>query len=322
MANIQCQRLSASGFSFVGTDIGGFDKQPDGELFVRWLQLAVFHPLYRVHSMGNNIDGAAEAEAEMVQAAESENRIDQEPWSFGEENTRLARQAIEFRYRLLPYLYTAFRQNCVQGRPILRSLYLYSPDDAKAQQREDEFMFGEHLLAMPVLEPGAKQVEAYLPAGRWYDYWTGTLYEGQHLVKSEAGPGSIPLFVKAGAVIPNYPVQQYTGEKTFEAISLRLYYGEGESELYEDAGEGYDYTEGKYSLRHFHTRTGEKAFTIEQKREGNYAVPYQRYEILVYGLPFRAAACHLEGHPVVYRQEDTSIKLDVPADFLKLEIRG
>ncbi|MCB0589481.1 MAG: hypothetical protein KDD06_29625, partial [Phaeodactylibacter sp.] len=124
LANLQCQRLSASGFSFVGSDIGGFDKQPDGELFIRWLQLAVFHPLYRVHSMGNNIDGAAEAEAEMIQAAEKENRMDQEPWSFGEDNTLLARKAIEFRYELLPYIYTAFRQYVQTGSPVIRSLFL------------------------------------------------------------------------------------------------------------------------------------------------------------------------------------------------------
>ncbi|MEL7375699.1 MAG: TIM-barrel domain-containing protein, partial [Bacteroidota bacterium] len=107
LANRQCLRLSISGFSFVGTDIGGFVDDPTGELMVRWLQLGVFHPLMRVHSMGNNTDGAAEAEADAVKQAEMMHRQNQEPWVYGEPYTSQARAAIELRYRLLPYLYTA-----------------------------------------------------------------------------------------------------------------------------------------------------------------------------------------------------------------------
>lgn len=318
LANLQCQRLSASGFSFVGTDIGGFDKQPDGALFIRWLQLAVFHPLCRVHSMGNNIDGAAEVEAETVQAAEMENRMDQEPWSFGEENTVLARKAIEFRYQLLPYIYTTFYQHTRSGAPMIRSLFLYSQEDPRALEREEEFLFGEHLLVAPVLQPDLGKLDVYLPKGRWYAYQSGKLYEGQQTASFETQADRIPAFVKAGAVIPNYPVQQYAGERQFEAISLQVYYGEGRSELYEDAGEGYGYREGQYSLRTFTAKPSAGAFALEQGQEGQLQVSYQVFHITIFGLPFEVKHCRADGAEVEFGQAEGQLRVDVAAGFREL----
>ncbi|MCO6478608.1 MAG: glycoside hydrolase family 31 protein [Phaeodactylibacter sp.] len=315
LANLQCQRLSASGFSFVGTDIGGFNKQPDGELFIRWLQLAVFHPLFRVHSMGNNIDGAAEAEAEMVQAAEQENRLDQEPWSFGAENTALAKEAIELRYELLPYIYTVFYQNTRDGAPAIRSLFLYSQDDPAALEREEEFLFGDSLLVAPVLGPGVKSIKAYLPKGRWYGYWSGILYEGKQLATFQAEPGRIPVLAKAGSAIPNYPIQQYVGEKEFESVALRVYYGEGSSEFYEDAGEGYGYQEGQYKLRTFTVKTGNNNFSIGQEQEGGYRNTYGTFHLTVFGLPFKAKSCRADGQEVSFEQDGGQLKADVPDGF-------
>lgn len=321
LANLQCQRLSASGFSFVGSDIGGFDKQPDGELFVRWLQLAVFHPLYRVHSMGNNIDGAAETEAEMVRAAEQENRKGQEPWSFGEEYTALARKAIELRYRLLPYLYTVFYQYTHSGAPMIRSLFLYSQDDPQALAREEEFLFGGHLLAAPILQAGMEKMDVYLPEGRWYGYQSGKLYEGRQMVVVKTKADGIPLFVKAGAVIPHYPVQQYTGEQQFETISLDAYYGEGASELYEDAGEGYGYQDGQFRLRSFATGTEGRIFTITQQQEGAYQVTYHTFGITLFGLPYAVKSCQADGEELAFEQEGGRVAVNAPAGFGKLVVK-
>lgn len=321
LANLQCQRLSASGFSFVGADIGGFNKQPDGELFIRWLQLAVFHPLYRVHSMGNNIDGAAEAEAGLVQAAEQENRLDQEPWSFGEENTALAKEAIELRYRLLPYIYTTFYQNTRSGEPAIRSLFLYSQDDPTALEREDEFLFGGHLLVAPVTEPGLESVQVYLPKGSWYDYWSGALYEGRQLASFKTHPNRIPVLVRAGAVIPNYPVRQYVGEKPFEAASLRIYYGEDSSELYEDAGEGYGYQKGEYMLRTFTTKAENNTFSISQVQKGEYKNTYRAFQLKVFGLPFQASSCRADGMEVSFEQEGAQVRAEVPEGFSTVVLR-
>merc|ERR1711974_254336 len=123
IANVQAQRMAMSGFSFAGSDIGGFAEQPQGELFTRWIQLGIFHPFCRVHSSGDHGD--------------------QEPWAFDEDVTDIVRKFIELRYQLLPYLYTAFWHHVDQGRPILKSLVLYDQDDVHTHYRTDEFVFGE-----------------------------------------------------------------------------------------------------------------------------------------------------------------------------------
>ncbi len=244
LANIQSQRLSISGFSFVGSDVGGFVNQPDGELFVRWLQLSVFHPLFRVHSMGNNVDGSAEIDETQIKAAEAEERLDQEPWSFGAEHTDRAREAINLRYELLPYFYTAFRQQSTEGRPFLRSLVFEDQEDPRTYEREREFLCGDHLLISPVERPGAVYQNPYLPRGRWFDYWTGRAFDGGKTQRLALRPDRIPVLVRAGAVIPNFPVMQYTGQLAVDTLTLRVYPGAAKSSLYEDAGEGYDYQKG------------------------------------------------------------------------------
>ena len=321
LANLQCQRLSISGFSFVGSDVGGFKDQPDGELFLRWMQLAVFHPLYRVHSMGNNVDGAAEADAGAIHEAERRNRMDQEPWSFGEPYTTLCKQAIELRYMLLPYLYTTFWQYTEAGTPMLRSLVFADEQDTTTLERESEFMLGDHLLVLPVMAAGQTKGEGYLPKGDWYDYYEGTRFQGQQEVKIACGLAHIPLLVKAGAVIPHYPVQQYVGEKKLDCITLRVYHGQSESELYEDEGEGYAYRKEAYSLRTFRTATAPGQFELHQSRSGQYDPGYHRIRIQLIGLPFSVAQCTCDGESVEWRNAGHSLEVEVPAAFRRIVLR-
>jgi alpha-glucosidase len=324
IANIQCQRLSISGYSFVGTDIGGFSKQPDGELMVRWLQLGIFHPFFRIHSMGNNVDGAAEADADMIKASERANRLDQEPWAFGEPYTSQAREAIEFRYQLLPYLYTAFWQYTTQGSPILQPLFFHSPDDAEAIGRENEFFFGKDLLVMPVMEAGAEQIQGYFPDGSWLDYYTGEKHQGPQYMQIEAGAAKIPVFVRAGAVIPNHPVMQYTGEKPLEEVTLRVYHGaSGQSHLYEDTGEGYDYQSGQSRIRSFTTTAQDHSFTIEQQIEGSFKQAYQTFRIRLFGLPFGPTQCWIDGKETALSKAENGNDFELLASegFGKIEIK-
>jgi alpha-glucosidase len=151
IANIQAQRLAMSGFSFAGSDIGGFAEQPSGELFARWVQLGVFHPFFRVHSSGDHGD--------------------QEPWSFDKDITAIVKKFIEIRYQLLPYIYTAFWNYVDLGTPMLKSLVLYDQEDVQTHYRTDEFIFGDHILACPVLEGNAKGRRMYIPRGEWYNFW-------------------------------------------------------------------------------------------------------------------------------------------------------
>lgn len=320
LANLQCQRLSISGFSFVGTDIGGFVDLPSGELLVRWLQLAVFHPFYRIHSMGNNVDGAAEVEADAVQAAALLDRLDQEPWAFGEPYTSQARQAIEWRYRLLPYLYTTFYRHTRSGEPMLRPLAFYDQSDPQALACEPEFIFGDHLLVCPVLRPRAKSMGVYLPQGVWYDYHRGKRYDGQQKIRVRLRPNRLPVFVRAGAVIPHYPVQQYTNELKITQVRLQVYYGSADNNYwYVDAGEGYGYQDGDYRLARFTTQARPQQWEMQQHLVGEYVADCTHYEIQLYGLPFVPRSLRIDGEEQAYQgQQPDEIILRIPANFTRL----
>lgn len=268
VANVQVQRMCISGMSFTGTDIGGFAEQPTGELYMRWIQLGVFHPFCRTHSSGHHGD--------------------QEPWTFGEEALDVSRKFIELRYTLLPYLYTAFYEYTENGTPILKPIFYYDQTDQQTHFRTDEFVFGHHILVCPILEPNSKGRRMYVPRGLWYNFWTNELISGGKELWVDADIDSMPIFVKAGSVIPRYPVQQYVGEKDIEELKLEVYYKNGKesSTVFEDAQDGYDYKKGRFSLRNFKITGKENDFVIQQHKSGQFITGYSHFEIQLIGLPF------------------------------------
>ncbi len=306
IANVQVQRMCMSGMSFTGTDIGGFAEQPTGELYVRWIQLGVFHPFCRTHSSGAHGN--------------------QEPWSFDAEVLKITRKFISLRYELLPYLYTTFWQYADEGIPMLKSLVYYAQEDEQTHYRTDEFIFGDHILVCPVLEPNAKGRRMYLPFGNWYNYWTDERIEGGREYWVDADIDSIPLFVKEGALIPKYPVQQYVGEKTIEELTLDVYYktGKERSVVYEDAGDGYDYKKGRYCLRIFKLTGKEKELIIQHHKEGKYVTGYQKFNIKLHGLPFTVKAVQLDKVEIPFEEAgvngDGTLVID--KDFTELHIIG
>ena len=321
LGNRQCQRLSASGFSFVGTDIGGFFQYPDGELMVRWLQMGIFHPFYRVHSMGNNDDGSAEADVEKVKARDMLNRLDQEPWAFGANYTPAAKAAIELRYQLLPYIYTTFWQYVQKGTPMIRSLAFYDQTDTTTYDREIEFLFGDHLLIAPVIEPAVKKVKIYLPKGNWYDYWTGEKYKGGQTIKYRVSLQNFPLFVLAGAVIPNYPIMQYTQERPVDKLRLKVFFGTNRSQLYEDAGEGYGYQENEFALSTYKTISEKDKFVIERKTTGEYPLSYAQIQFEIFGIPKKINACFLDGNSIPFEKIDKRIIIKTQSSFKVLTLQ-
>ena len=153
----------------------------------------------------------------MAKAAEID-RADQEPWSFGDKFTAAAKSAIELRYRLLPYLYSAFWKHTFDGTPILKPLSFVFQSDENVRGVENEFMFGMQLLISPVVKKGQKQQQLYLPEGNWFDYETGIKYTGGQTITIKTPLSKIPIFVAEGAVIAHYPVQQFVGEKEIKAL--------------------------------------------------------------------------------------------------------
>ena len=305
VANIQCQRLAISGFSFVGSDIGGFTEHPTMELFVRWMQLAVFHPLMRTHSSGDHGE--------------------QEPWSFGEEGTDLAREAIELRYSLLPYHYTNFYQYASEGKPMLRPLVFFDHSDPQTWYRQDEFIFGDHILVCPVIEPNRQSRRMYIPRGQWYHLYSDELFEGGKETLIETPLNQIPTFIQAGAIIPRSPVKQSTSELKGEAIELHVYRGEETtiSKLYEDQGDGYAHKQGMHALKSFTVLPSKGKYRITQFKEGRMAADYSHYKMVFHGfknLP-KTIELNSETYTPEIKSEGNLYTIEVPESFNQITLR-
>ncbi|HMX39958.1 MAG TPA: glycoside hydrolase family 31 protein, partial [Saprospiraceae bacterium] len=342
VANVQCQRLAVSGFSFCGTDIGGFTGCTDGELYVRWLQLSVFHPLMRTHSKGAHARGDAAipipSEGDELAAAAEEKTgaqpastaysdwATQEPWAFGDKWTPLAKKAIELRYCMLPSLYTALWLNTLDGTPVLRHLLFADADEPRYWDHERDFLFGEHLLVSPVVQAKVQRQGVLLPKGTWYYFWTGQPGKGEMFVN--VVPDQIPFFVREGAVLPVYPVRQWTGQSPIDELTLYVYYKSGQeiSHLYEDAGEGYAYRDGDFSLKVFETEGKNGGFTLRQRREGHFVPAYATVKIYLVGFPTFVKSCIADGLEVPIKEirlRDRSLyTLVIGADFERVEWKG
>ncbi|CAM1341344.1 glycoside hydrolase family 31 protein [Tenacibaculum amylolyticum] len=308
IANIQAQRMSMSGMSFTGSDIGGFAEHPTGELYARWIQLGVFHPFCRTHSSGDHGN--------------------QEPWTFGEEVVDVTRKYVELRYQLLPYLYTMFWEYAAYGVPMLKSLVLYDQYDTQTHYRTDEFIFGNQILVCPIQEPNSKGRRMYIPRGHWYNYWTREYVSGGLEKWVDADLDIIPMFIKEGAVIPKYPIQQYIGEKTIEQLQLEVYFKLGEKEVskvFEDAQDGYDYMKGRYSLRTFSFTGKENEVIIQQHKDGTFITEYDTIKLEFIGLPFTVKEIEIDNvivdlKNIEFNSEKNTIV--IPKDFTELHIVG
>ncbi|PYS84635.1 MAG: hypothetical protein DMF67_04565 [Acidobacteria bacterium] len=218
--------LGVSGVPLIGSDVGGFSGNPTPELYTRWLQAAALTPFLRSHSeMGSN---------------------PHEPYSFPKEFTDINRASIELRYRLLPYLYSLFHEHTKTGAPVMRPLWFEYPDDARTYLIEDQYLVGSDLLVAPVVTEAVTKRKVYFPKGdNWVDWWTGQTYEGGKEVEVEAPLNRLPLFARAGAIIPVQPAVQHTGEMRGVELTLVVVRGgNGASSFYEDAGDGYEYQRG------------------------------------------------------------------------------
>ena len=306
IANVQAQRMAMSGFSFAGSDIGGFAEQPQGELFTRWIQLGIFHPFCRVHSSGDHGD--------------------QEPWAFDEDVTDVVRKFIEIRYQLLPYLYTAFWNLVEHGTPILKSLVMYDQEDNQTHYRTDEFVYGDQILVCPIQEPNAKGRRMYIPRGSWYNFWTDELVEGGKEKWVDAEIDSMPIFIKEGAIVPKFPVQQYVDQTIIEELSLDVYFklGKESSQLFDDAHDGYDYTKGRYSFRTFKLTGKSHELIIQQHKEGKYEATYKTFKLNIHALPFEINEIQIDNETVAIDQIKDSgiVSMVIDKNFSEIHLIG
>lgn len=242
MAIPQLCNLGMSGMSFVGTDIGGFGSDTTPELLIRWVQLAMFSPLFRNHSsIGTRY---------------------QEPWKFNKITTDIYRKFVEFRYAILPYLYDILEEGTRTGLPVMRSMVMEYPSDEVAQNSNEQFMVGEQLLVAPVIMQGAVYKSVYLPEGTWYDIHTNKSYEGGTSISYNAPLDCCPMFAKEGSIIPMYPPMQYVGEVPLDTLYLQVFGESAEYVHYQDNGTDFSYEEGSYNRYEFKVVKGELTYIM------------------------------------------------------------
>jgi alpha-glucosidase len=303
--------LGVSGVALVGADVGGFTENPSPELYARWLQAATLTPFLRSHS---------EAESKP-----------HEPFAYGPQFTDINRATIELRYKLLPYLYTLFREHTETGAPVMRPLWFEYPNDARTYLTEDQYLVGRDLLVAPVVTEGVVKRRVYFPKGdNWVDWWTGQLYEGGKDAEVAAPIDRLPLFARVGATIPTQPVMQHTGEMSRAPLSLTIVMGAGQlvnpdygkspgepdflptnatSLVYEDAGEGYDYQRGAYRV----TKVTLAGNTLRLARSGSYNVSRPFASIEALNVTARPSAVRVGGKTVEnFNYDAQARRLTVP----------
>ena len=242
---------SVSGVPFITGDITGYcgdipDYSAAAEIYIRWMQFGLFTPLSRAHHWGGT---------------------QVEPWKFGDEAVDCARKVVEIKYALMPYLYTCAREAYDTGTPIMRAMFLEFPDDPECARLDFQFMFGPSILVAPVVEEGARTRRLYLPEGEWYDWYTEELYEGGRYIETPAPLDKVPLFVRAGSIIPTVAARQYTWENPDAPLYVDVWpssAGSFEYTLYEDDGESLDYKADGCARTKFSARVKGSSCTVSK----------------------------------------------------------
>jgi alpha-glucosidase (family GH31 glycosyl hydrolase) len=255
-------------------DTGGFEGRPDPENYARWVEFAALVPIMRVHG---SLD---------------EHR---QPWAFGEQAEADSKAAIELRYRLIPYMYSYERKAHETGVGIVRPIDWDFPDaDGRMADITDEWMFGDELLAAPVLGQGQARRSIYLPPGHWIDYFRGQRYEGSQSIVYPVNPqtwSDIPLFIRAGAILPNQDVQQYVGEYPVTRVFVDVFPTTTETSFayYDDDGITYAYENAAfYTQRLSASDNGTAVYFASATPTGNYKPPLREYEVKLHDIAARA----------------------------------
>ena len=257
--------LGMSGVAFAGYDVGGFAGEASKGLFARWMSIAAFSPLYRAHSMINTKDA--------------------EPWAFGEEVEEISRNYLNFRYSLLPTIYSAFHQSTKNGLPLAASLAIHYPQDEAIYQTafQNEYLFCDSFLVAPV-ESFREISKVYLPQGEWYYLYTDQKHQGGQVIYQDSPLNYLPVYVQAGKIFAQQSPTQHTGMAPDSTLILHLYRGSTGSTYthYEDAGEGLNYLDGEFFSREIQYQPENGSLKIEQAK-GQQSSQYAKIRLFFHG---------------------------------------
>jgi alpha-glucosidase len=268
--------LGLSGYGFVGADVGGFRASPPPELLTRWIGVGAFQPIFRDHS--------------------EKGTLDQEPWVHGAEHEAMRRRFIEARYRLMPVVYTLAEEMSRTGVPMMRPYWLEHPEADSFYTNNTAFLFGPDLLVQPKLDETMDPVEPLVPAGVWYDYWTGARVTGAPK-KSLPGPGDLTVFVRGGAILPHQPLVQSTSETPKGPLELRVYPGPScAGSLYMDDGATFDFQKGAFLRVGFSCEESPTGVTVKSSAaEGSFGPWFTSVAFAIHGANSKPTSATVDG---------------------------
>lgn len=255
--------MGLSGVGYWSHNMGGFEHKADPELYIRWTQFGLFSPM--AHLFGMDHPGY------------------KEPWNYGEEAERIFKKYDRMRYRLIPYIYSETWKMHKTGMPMMRALVLEYQNDENVYDIDDQYLFGSNLLIAPVTTKGAQTRVVYLPEGTWYDYWSGESYQGRQHYNIVTPLEKLPIFVKAGTIIPQQKVLNL-GQETADTLTLEIFpHGKSSYTIYDDDGKSNDYMEGEFATTEVISQDSDQETEIEvQAPEGNYKVPERSYKLKIH----------------------------------------
>ncbi len=277
--------LGISGYGMVGNDVGGFDGSPTPELLTRWIEVGAFTPLFRNHTaIGTR---------------------DQEPWVHGPEHEAIRRRYIETRYRLMPYVYTTAEEMSRTGVPMMRPLFMEFPD-ADTLTSNSEFMLGRDLLVAPKLTEMLDAYEVKFPRGTWYDYWTNEQLAGGETRKVDPPLEVLPVYVRAGAIVPHQPLVQSTAETPRGPLELRVYPGpDCAGSVYLDDGNSFAYQRGWFLRESFSCQASKQGVRVHLDAPQGQYQPWWKQVELVVAAQKRPQRVTVAGSPVEWRFDET-----------------
>ena len=302
--------LGLSGYPMVGADIGGFAGSPTADLLTRWMELGVFTPIYRDHT----VKGSA----------------DQEPWVHGPQHEAIRRRYVELRYRLLPYIYTLAEEMSRTGLPMMRPVFLEYPEAEVFYKEQDdgflpEYLFGRDILVAPRVTEMTDALEIELPPGEWFDYWTGERHKGGGDVKVNPPLDMLPLFIRSGAIIPQQPLVQYTAQKPDGPLQLRVYPGpDCEGSLYLDDGSTFAYQRGEFLRVKYTCEASADAVHVKvASSEGPFQPWWKDVQLQLFGAGTKPQSVSVGGTAVSswdYDAATNSVRLTIPNPATGTEI--
>jgi alpha-glucosidase len=258
-------QMGLSGIPFVGPDLGGYIGDGTKELFIKWMEVGVFSPYLRNHKGFFTTAN--------------------EPWSYGEEAEAISKTYIGFRYRLMPYIYSAFYEASTTGMPIARSLCIDYPFENKVYENlyQYQFLFGDALMVVPVTSK-EKIKKTWLPAGEWYDLFTDELLAGDKEWLQEIPVYQIPIYVKASSILPLQSLVQSTSDKPSDTLFVHIFNGKEKNSwiYYEDAGDGFDYQNGHFCKRNIEFDPSQNLIIFE-KQEGDFSSKFKKLNVILHG---------------------------------------